>query len=174
MSTLESLRAEFRRYKTLADRAVVQVADADLHTPLGPDENSLAIILAHMGGNLRSRFTDFLTSDGEKEWRNRDEEFIEKEIDRKELLEIWERGWACLFDAIDPLNDADLARIVTIRGEPHTVAKALTRALGHAAYHSGQIVQLARHFAGPNWRTLSIPRGKSEQYNRHMRDKRSQ
>lgn len=173
MTILESITTEFRRYKTLADRGIAQISDDDLRMILGDGENSIAIIVAHMGGNLQSRFTEFLTTDGEKPWRKRDEEFHEKKINRNELLDTWEKGWACVFEALAPLSDADLARIVYIRGEAHTVIQALNRALGHAAYHTGQIVQLARHFAAENWQSLSIPKGESAQYNQYMRAKAS-
>jgi hypothetical protein len=156
----------FEANKRLADRAVEQVPDDKLHLALDANTNSIAVIMKHVAGNLRSRWTDFLTSDGEKPWRNRDDEFVDAFKGRAELLANWERGWACLFATLRSLTPDDLSRTVTIRGEPHTVPLALARSLGHTCYHIGQIVQLARIHAGPHWQTLTIPRGGSEEYNR--------
>jgi uncharacterized damage-inducible protein DinB len=156
----------FEANKRLADRAIEQVPDDKLRLALDANTNSIAVIMKHVAGNLASRWTDFLTSDGEKPWRNRDAEFIDSLRDRAELLANWERGWAILFDALQSLEAADLAKTVLIRGEPHSVPLALARSLGHTCYHVGQIVQLARFHAGPNWQTLTIPPGGSEEYNR--------
>jgi Protein of unknown function (DUF1572) len=152
--------------KRLADRAVEQVPDAKLHVPLDENTNSIAVIMKHVAGNLLSRWTDFLTTDGEKAWRNRDDEFIDGFTSREELLATWERGWACLLDTLRNLKPEDLEKTVTIRGEPHSVPLALARSLGHTCYHIGQIVQVARIHAGAQWNTLTIPRGGSEQFNK--------
>jgi uncharacterized damage-inducible protein DinB len=151
--------------KRLADRAVEQVPDDKLHVPLDANTNSIAVIMQHVAGNLLSRWTDFLTTDGEKPSRNRDQEFVESRRSRAELLELWERGWDCLLGTLGSLQPDDLERTVTIRGEPHSVPLALARSLGHTCYHVGQIVQVARIHAGEYWQTLTIPRGGSQQYN---------
>ncbi len=156
----------FEANKRLADRAVVQVADEKLHVALDENTNSIAVIMKHVAGNLISRWTDFLTTDGEKPWRNRDDEFVDSFGSREELLKSWERGWACLFGTLKSLTPEDLGKTVLIRGEPHSVPLALQRSLGHTCYHIGQIVQVARIHAGKNWNTLTIPRGGSEQFNR--------
>jgi hypothetical protein len=161
---LAAVRSEYLRYRRLAELAIEQVGDAELHATLGPDENSIAVLLAHLAGNLRSRFTDFLTSDGEKPWRDRDGEFEPRPAGRGELIERWDEAWAVLLAELDALDELDLAREVRIRGQPLTVAAALARSLAHASYHVGQIVLLARHHAGPRWRSLSIPRGESLRY----------
>mgnify|MGYP001822751819 CR=1 FL=1 len=153
-----------RGLKRTAERAVAQVPDDRLSVPLGPDENSIAILMQHISGNQRSRWTDFLTTDGEKPDRARDTEFEDAGLPRVALLERWEEGWAVLFGALEPLGPDDLDRIVRIREEPHTVSKAILRQIGHYAMHVGQIVQLARHHAGPEWKTLSIPRGRSDEF----------
>lgn len=155
----------FTYYKQLGDKAMAQVADADLHRVLVNEGNSIAIIVRHMAGNMRSRFTDFLTSDGEKPWRDRDSEFEDAGQDRATLLQDWESGWACFFAAVEPLTEADLSRTVYIRNEGHTVEEALHRQMAHYAYHVGQIVLLARAFAGDGWSSLSIPRKASKQFN---------
>lgn len=163
---IEALAARFRYHRELAEAALGQVADADLGRALGGDENSIAVLVQHLGGNLRSRFTDFPASDGEKPWRDRDAEFVARPRTREELLEPWRQGWRALDAALGELDDAGLGREVRIRGQALTVLEALVRALAHVAYHVGQLVQLARHFAGPCWRSLSIPRGGSAAYNR--------
>jgi hypothetical protein len=158
---IEEATREFRRLKSAADRALAQIRPQDLFRSLGPDENSIAIILKHLAGNMRSRWTDFLTTDGEKPDRNRDAEFEREEADsREDLLARWERGWEILFAALAPLTPADMDRTVTIRGEPHTVLQAVNRALCHCAGHVGQIVLLAKHFAGTGWQTLTMPKQK--------------
>jgi hypothetical protein len=156
----------FEANKRMADRAVEQVPDDKLHTPLDANTNSIAVIMKHVAGNLLSRWTDFLTADGEKPWRDRDTEFVDSFKSRAELLEFWERGWACLLTTLKSLKPQDLEMTVTIRGEPHSVPMALERSLGHACYHIGQIVQVARIHAGEKWNTLTIPRGASEQFNK--------
>jgi hypothetical protein len=155
----------FEANKRLADRAVEQVADEKLHVALDANTNSIAVIMKHVAGNLISRWTDFLSTDGEKPWRHRDDEFVDTFTSRKELLEFWERGWNCLLTALKSLTPEDLAKTVTIRGEPHTVPLAMARSLGHTCYHVGQIVQVARIHAGDQWNTLTIPRGGSQQFN---------
>jgi hypothetical protein len=152
--------------KRMADRAVAQVPDDKLHVALDPNTNSIAVIMKHVAGNLASRWTAFLTADGEKPSRNRDDEFVDTFKTRAELLEAWERGWTCLLATLRGLKPDDLAKTVTIRGEPHTVPLAMSRSLAHTAYHIGQIVQAARIHAGDAWTTLTIPRGESEQFNK--------
>ena len=152
-------------YKKLGERAIEQTPDEALTTVLDPESNSIAIIVKHLAGNMRSRWSDFLSSDGEKPDRNRDTEFEEPPRSREELLQMWEKGWGFVFAAFDSLTDADLARTVTIRSEPHSVMQAINRQLAHCAYHVGQIVHLAKHLAGDRWQTLTIPRGKSAEYN---------
>jgi uncharacterized damage-inducible protein DinB len=156
----------FEANKRLADRAVEQVPDDKLHIALDENTNSIAAIMKHVAGNLTSRWTDFLTTDGEKPGRNRDEEFVDTFRSRAELLDCWERGWACLLQTLRSLKPEDCGKTVMIRGEPHTVPLALERSLGHTCYHIGQIVQLARIRAGKNWKTLTIPRGGSAQFNK--------
>lgn len=163
---LEDSIHELRRIKILAERAIEQVDEAHLLRALDRESNSIAALIRHMGGNMRSRWTDFLTTDGEKPWRNRDAEFeVPRGTGRAQLLEDWESGWSCLFAALEALQAEDLGRTVTIRGEPHTVLQAIHRQLVHYAYHTGQIVLLARHHAGGRWTTLSIPRGGSGAFN---------
>jgi uncharacterized protein DUF1572 len=152
----------FRNYKKLAEAAIAQVSDADLHALIDPDGNSIAIIVQHVAGNLRSRFRDFLTSDGEKPDRNRDGEFeMPARASRDEILQRWDSGWSVALASIEALGPEDLDRIVRIRGEQFLVIEALNRSAAHTAYHAGQIVLLAKHFAGPNWKSLSIPKGQS-------------
>ena len=159
---------ELQKVKKLADKAIEQLSDAQLHVTIDPESNSVAIIMRHMAGNMRSRWIDFLTSDGEKANRMRDGEFEDPNQSRADLLAEWEHGWQCVFDALSPLTDADLQRIVMIRSEPHTVYKAISRQVAHYAGHAYQILFLAKHLLGANWKTLSIPRGQSEEFNRRM------
>jgi uncharacterized damage-inducible protein DinB len=155
---------QFRKYKKLGEGALAQVSDEDFFRTIDPESNSVALVVKHMAGNLRSRWTDFLTADGEKADRHRDEEFEARSTDtRQSLMAAWEAGWTTLFDALAPLRDGDLLREVRIRREPHTVVQAVNRQMTHYAYHVGQIVFLARHFAGARWRSLSIPKGKSRE-----------
>lgn len=168
---IESFRATFVAQKKLADGAIAQVGDADLHVALREPVNSIAAIMQHVAGNLRSRFTDFLTSDGEKPWRDRDGEFADRLLTRQELLAVWEGGWSVLLATLDELNDRDLEKVVTIRGEPHSVALALCRSLAHMGYHAGQIVQAARVLAdraGTPWNTLTVARGGTREMHRRM------
>jgi hypothetical protein len=167
-SYLEDSLAVFAYYKKLADRAIAQVSDHDLFTSIDSEANSIAIIVKHMAGNMRSRWTDFLTSDGEKPDRDRDSEFEEPPATRAAVLAAWEAGWACLFGALQPLTDADLSRTITIRGEAHSVMQAINRQLAHYPYHVGQIVLLAKHIAGEQWQTLSVPRRGSAEFNRKV------
>jgi hypothetical protein len=167
-SYIEDARAIFRQYKKLADGAIAQVADADLTRTLDPEMNSIAIIMKHMAGNMVSRWTDFLTTDGEKPTRNRDSEFEDPPATRAELIALWERGWSCLFHALEPLHEADLLRTVTIRGEAHSVMQAINRQVAHYSYHCGQIVLLAKHFQSSEWKTLSVPRKQSAEFNRRV------
>ena len=157
----------YRNYKALGERAMAQVSDGDLYTLVDPDANSIAIIVKHLAGNLRSRFSDFLTRDGEKPDRNRDAEFeITARPPRAELLGWWESGWTIALAAIEALAPEDLDRTIHIRGEAFLVVEALNRSAAHIAYHVGQIVFLAKHFAGPNWKSLSIPKGQSAAYSK--------
>ena len=168
ISYIEDSLAVFRQYKKLAEGAMEQVSDQELVAVLDPEMNSIAQTVKHMAGNMRSRWTDFLTSDGEKPDRNRDSEFIAPPATRTHLLEVWERGWQAAFGALGPLTDADLSRQVTIRGEPHSVMQAINRQIAHYSYHVGQIVLLAKHFRGENWRSLSIPRNRSAEFNQRV------
>ena len=155
----------FRNYRTLGEKAMSQVSDQDLHRLIDADANSIALIVKHVGGNLRSRFRDFLTTDGEKPDRHRDTEFeIDEAPSREQVMRWWDDGWAIAMQSIEALTPDDLARTVTIRGEAFLVVEALNRAATHAAYHVGQIVFLAKHFAGPRWKSLSIPKGQSSQH----------
>lgn len=158
----------FRYYKNLAEQAIDQVTDDQLFTTLDEEANSIAIIMKHMAGNMRSRWTDFLTTDGEKPNRRRDSEFLDAPATRDALLSIWEEGWACLFHALEPLSDDDLARTVRIRGEAHSVMQAINRQIAHYCHHIGQIVLLAKHFAHDHWQSLSVPRNRSEEFNRRV------
>lgn len=168
-SYLEDARSVLRYYKGLAERAIVQVPDELLFTALDGEANSIAVTMKHIAGNMRSRWTDFLTTDGEKPNRNRDSEFVDPPNTRAGLMELWEDGWSCLFQAIEALSDDDLARTVTIRDEPHSVMQAINRQLAHYTYHVGQIVELAKHFAGDDWTSLTIPRNQSDAFNRQRR-----
>ncbi|MBM3996065.1 MAG: DUF1572 domain-containing protein [Planctomycetes bacterium] len=155
----------FEANKRLADRAIAQLPDEKLHIALDGNTNSIAVIMKHVAGNLRSRWTDFLTTDGEKPGRDRDGEFVDTFRSRVDVLDCWEAGWARLMETLRSLTPEDLAKTVLIRSEPHSVPLALARSLGHTCYHIGQILQLARILAGDNWKTLTIPRGESEAYN---------
>jgi hypothetical protein len=157
----------FRQYKRLGERAMTQCPDEELFVTLDAESNSIAIIVKHMAGNMRSRWSDFLTSDGEKPDRNRDSEFEAAPKTLAELMEMWEGGWKYVFDAVEPLTDADLTKTVTIRSSPHSVMQAINRQVAHYAHHVGQIVFLAKHFtmkAGKKWESLSVPRGQSKQF----------
>jgi hypothetical protein len=158
----------FRQYKTLAERAMAQVTDEQLVAVLDNEMNSIAINVKHMAGNMRSRWRDFLMSDGEKPDRNRDSEFEDAPASREALLAVWEEGWSFVFRALEPLSDTDLSRTVTIRGEPHSVMQAINRQIAHYSYHCGQIVLLAKHFNHAGWRCLTVPRGQSGDFNRRV------
>jgi uncharacterized damage-inducible protein DinB len=169
---LDEVFRVFRGHKRLADDAIAQLTDEQFFASPGPEDNSVAIIVKHMAGNLRSRFTDFLVSDGEKPDRNRDQEFlIADETNRKALLAWWEEQWQLLFDTINALDPGELERTVTIRAQPHSVLQALQRSVAHQAYHAGQIVWLAKHWKSAGWKTLSVPKGQSEQFNSKMSEK---
>jgi hypothetical protein len=167
---IDEVRRQFRGHKRLAEGAMAQLQDAELFVALDAESNSLAVMVKHMAGNMRSRFTDFLTSDGEKPDRHRDEEFeIGAQTTRSEMIGWWEEGWACVFTALDGLKPDDIGHTVTIRDEPHTVLQALNRQVAHYGYHTGQIVFLAKHLRSSEWKSLSVPRGKSEEVNARMR-----
>jgi uncharacterized damage-inducible protein DinB len=169
---LDEIRRGLRGHKRLAEGAFAQLRDAEFFQQLDSEANSVAILVQHIAGNLRSRFTDFLTSDGEKPDRHRDQEFIaDTSLTRERLLQRWEEGWQCCFQAIDALHAEDLEKTVTIRRQPHTILQALNRAAMHMAYHVGQIVLLAKHIRGAQWKSLSVPRGKSEEFNAAMANK---
>jgi hypothetical protein len=168
---LDVARDELQKIKKLADRAIAQVGDEELWTKIDPEANSVAILMRHMAGNMRSRWTGFMTSDGEKPDRQRDQEFEDKPLDRSGLIAEWEDGWRRVFDALAPLADGDLQRTVYIREEPHSVYKAISRQVAHYAGHTYQIVLLAKHFRRDGWKTLSIPKGQSETFNKKMREK---
>ncbi|MEO8129947.1 MAG: DUF1572 domain-containing protein [Bryobacteraceae bacterium] len=167
-SYLEDSLTLFRYYKGVAERAMTQVTDEQLNTLLDAEMNSIAVIVKHMAGNMRSRWTDFLTSDGEKPDRNREVEFMDPPATREELTAMWDQGWRCLFTALEPLTDADLARTVTIRGEAHSVMQAVNRQVAHYSYHCGQIVLLAKHFKSSEWQSLTVPRGQSAAFNQRV------
>src|SRR5687768_6473321 len=165
---LEDIRGQFGKIKKHVEDALAQVTDDDLNKPLDPESNSLALILKHMAGNMRSRFTDFLTSDGEKPDRDRDSEFVEEILPREQILSMWERGWACVFDAVASMKGDDLSRTVTVRLEPMTAAAAIARQVAHYGYHVGQITLLGKHFVGKDWKYITIPRGGTKDFNRRM------
>jgi hypothetical protein len=167
-SYIEDSLGVFRYYKKLAERAMEQVTDEQLFEVLDCEANSIAIVVKHLAGNMRSRWTDFLTTDGEKPNRNRDSEFADPPTTRAALLAEWEDGWSRLFGAIEPLTDADLGRKITIRGEAHSVMQAINRQMAHYPHHVGQIVLLAKHFACEHWQSLSVPRNKSAEFNRKV------
>jgi hypothetical protein len=165
---LDAALDEFRKIKKLGEKAMAQLSDDDLHAKIDPDSNSVAVIVRHMAGNMRSRWTDFLTSDGEKPDRMRDREFEDRPLPRAELMAEWEDGWRRLFDALAPLTDADLQQTVVVRMEPHSVYQAVSRQLAHYAGHVYQILFLGKHLKGGRWTSLSVPKGQSEEFNRKM------
>ena len=167
-SYLEDSLTLFRYYKKLAERAMEQVTDEQLLQVLDSEANSIAVIVKHMAGNMRSRWVDFLTSDGEKPDRNRETEFEDPPSTRDALMKLWEQGWNYLFTALEPLSEPDAHRTVTIRGEPHSVMQAVNRQMGHYSYHCGQIVLLAKHLQYDHWKSLTIPRGKSAEFNQRV------
>jgi len=164
-SYLEDSLSLFRYYKSLAERAMSQVPDEHLTTVLDGEMNSIALIVKHMAGNMRSRWAGFPEADGEKPERNRDSEFVEPPTTRAEILKMWEQGWTYVFAALEPLTDADLDRPTLIRGEKHSVMQAINRQIAHYPYHIGQIVFLAKHFQGDRWHSLTIPRNASADFN---------
>ena len=167
-SYLEDSIALLAYYKGLAERAIAQVSEEQLTAALDAEMNSIAQVVKHMAGNMRSRWTDFLTTDGEKPDRNRDGEFVDPPATRAALMELWEDGWARVFGAIEPLTDADLGRTITIRGEAHSVMQAINRQLAHYPHHVGQIVLLAKHFCCGEWQSLSVPRKGSAEFNQKV------
>ena len=159
---LDDALRRFRDYKKLAERAFAQISDEEFFRTLDEESNSIAINMKHMAGNMISRWTDFLTTDGEKPERNRDLEFVMlPETSKNDMLAYWERGWQCVFEAVEPLKPEDLMRTIRVRGQDHTVVQAINRQLAHYAYHVGQIVFLAKHFKSSEWQSLSVPRNKS-------------
>jgi len=169
---LDDARTQFRKLRELAENALAQVPEESWFVRIDPESNSLALIMKHMAGNMRSRWTDFLTTDGEKADRRRDTEFEDESSDTAEAVRArWDAGWALVFEALAPLTDEDLGRTVFIRGEPHTVLQAVNRQIAHYALHAGQMVFLAKHLAGDRWRSLSVPRGRSERFNETMRER---
>lgn len=163
----------FRNYKLMAERALAQVSNQEFFQAIDPESNALAVLVKHIAGNQRSRWRDFLTSDGEKEDRNRDTEFEVIGESRESLMKFWESGWKTLFDALEPLEPEDFSKTVTIRGEPHTLIEAINRQLTHYAYHVGQITFLAKHFRSADWQTLSVPRNKSARFNAFLAEKKA-
>lgn len=169
---LKDSLASFRAYKKLAEKALSQLQDEELFVAIDEESNSVAVIMKHITGNMLSRWTDFLTSDGEKPNRQRDMEFvIEPQTTKAEVLAYWEKGWKCLFAAIEPLQPDDCEKHVMIRGEDHTVLQAINRQMTHYAYHIGQIVFLAKHFRSAEWQFLSIPRNRSAEFNKYLEQK---
>lgn len=165
----EDALSSLRAYKKLADKAIAQVQDEEFFVTLDDESNSVAVIMKHMAGNMFSRWTNFLTSDGEKPNRNRDMEFvIESQTNKDDVIDYWERGWACLFEALEPLRPEDFEKKVKIRGEEHTIVQAINRQLMHYSYHVGQIVFLAKHFRSASWKSLSIPRNRSGEFNAYL------
>ena len=173
-SYLHDAIRSFRSYKRLAERALEQVGDDEFFVQIDEESNSLALIVKHIAGNQRSRWRDFLTSDGEKPDRHRDTEFELIEDTRESLMAFWESGWATLFEALEGLSAADLEKTVTIRGEPHTVVEAINRQLTHYPYHIGQIVFLAKHLRASEWKTLSVPRNRSAEFNAFLAAKQAE
>ena len=165
--------SSFRNYKKMAERAVEQIGDEDFFALIDPEANSVALIIKHIAGNLHSRWRDFLTSDGEKADRHRDTEFELIDDRRESLMKFWETGWQTLFDNVEPLTPEDFSRTVPIRGEPHTVTEALNRQMTHYAYHVGQIVLLAKHFKSAEWKTLSVPKNRSAEFNQFLAEKQA-
>ena len=168
MAVIDGALTSFRSNKGWADKAIAQLSDDQLHRSLDSHTNCIAVIMKHVAGNLLSRWTDFLTTDGEKPWRNRDDEFVDTFAIRNELIAYWESGWQRLFDSLAGLLADDLGKTVTIRGESHSVPLAIQRSLAHCGYHVGQIVLIARILAGDNWTTITIPRGGSASFNQQV------
>ncbi len=167
-SFVADAQAIFAYYRGLGDGAMAQISDADLFATLDPEMNSIAQVVKHMGGNMRSRWIGFPETDGEKPDRNRDAEFEDPPASRAAVLALWNEGWDCLFRALEPLQDDDMSRVTTIRGERHSVMQAIQRQVAHYSYHVGQIVLLAKHFRGADWQSLSVPRGGSATFNQEV------
>jgi len=167
-SYLQDSLALFRQYKSMTERAMEQLTPEQFHARLDSEMNSVAVIVKHMAGNMRSRWRDFLTSDGEKPDRDRDSEFMDPPATSEAVMRMWEEGWAQVFSALEPLSDADLSRQVTIRGEPHSVMQAINRQIAHYATHCGQIIFLAKHLRQKDWKSLTIPRKGSAEFNRRV------
>lgn len=165
---LDETISTFRNYKNLAEKAMKQVSDEEFFKLIDSESNSIALIVKHVGGNLRSRWTDFLTTDGEKSDRNRDSEFEMQNDTRESLTELWETGWNALFNSLESLNPDDLGKIIQIRSEDFTVTKAISRSITHTAYHVGQITFLAKHLRSNEWKTLSVPKNKSAEFNAYL------
>ncbi|NJN77112.1 MAG: DUF1572 family protein [Saprospiraceae bacterium] len=165
MNYLESVRKQFEYYKMLGDKTFAQLAEADLFWQYNESSNSIAIVVKHLWGNMLSRWTDFLTTDGEKSWRNREAEFEPDIKTKAELLHKWEAGWTCLFAALETINEDNFNQIIYIRNQGHTITEAINRQLAHYAYHVGQIVFIGRMIQDENWQSLSIPKGKSADFN---------
>ncbi len=168
---LDDIVKLYRQHKKQCERAVAQVSDEEFFVALPGNPNSIAVIMKHLGRNHRSRWRDFLTTDGEKRDRDRDTEFVVDGESRADIMAHWEEGWGIAFDSLATLVPEDLERTITIRGEPHSVVQAIHRNLNHVVYHTGQIVHMARHLAGDRWKTLSVPPGKSQEFNAKMREK---
>ena len=169
---LDDTRASFRAYKKLAERALAQVKDDEYFLTLDEESNSIAVMMKHIAGNMLSRWTDFLTSDGEKPDRNRDLEFvIESGTTKEQLFAYWEQGWACLFNALESLQPSDFDKTVFIRGKAHSIVQATHRQMTHYAYHIGQIVFLAKHLRAADWKSLSVPRNRSADFNEYLNKK---
>lgn len=163
----------FEYYKSLGDKTLDQLTDEQIFWQYNEESNSIAIIVKHLAGNMLSRWTDFLTEDGEKSWRNRDEEFVNDFQTKEEILDFWEKGWACLFNALSQINDQNIYSTIYIRGEAHPVIDAVFRQLAHYPYHIGQIVYIAKMLKNEDWKTLSIARNKSKEFNAEMKNKLS-
>ena len=168
---LDSYLKRSSYYKELGDKTFEQLTDADFHVQSNAESNSIAIIIQHLAGNMLSRFTNFVTEDGEKEWRNRDTEFEEQQLSKEQLLNKWNEGWDCFLSAVKNLNEDDLQKTITIRSEPLSVIDALNRQLAHYPYHVGQIVYIGRMIKAGEWKSLSIPKGKSDEFNSQMKHK---
>jgi uncharacterized damage-inducible protein DinB len=166
---IEAIEGEFRRYQALAQATIRQLSDEQLSTPLSKGGNSIAILVWHISGNLKSRYTDFLTSDGEKEWRDRDSEFVARTVTHQELAAKWNEGWDVLYATLEQLDDSQLDGTVRVRDMPQTVLDAILRGLAHTSYHVGQIITIGKELRGPEWRWLSIPPGGSAEYNKNPR-----
>jgi hypothetical protein len=173
---LDNIKKLFQYYKSVGDRAIAQVDEGAIHWQYNEESNSIATIIQHVSGNSLSRWSDFLNSDGEKEWRDRDAEFEETELSKQDMIALWNKGWECLFNAIDPLTEADLMRIAYIRNEGHTVIEFINRQLAHIPYHVGQIVFIAKMISEAPWQSLTIPKGQSKSFNqvKFASDKKNQ